>query len=137
MAPASSTWTYRGGMSQVEGYESPLFYDANKFKRTYRGGISSVTNMYRMFNDADAFDADISRWDTSLVTNMNKCFLLRRRKSRFHNWARQQLGVRRGCIPRHRAAPTTVHPPRGFAKTTRARVHATRQRRRRQRTDTS
>ena len=35
---------------------------------------NGVTNMYGMFNDATAFNQDISGWDVSYVTSMNTMF---------------------------------------------------------------
>ena len=36
--------------------------------------VSKVTNMSKMFEDAKAFNQDISKWDVSNVTNMNYMF---------------------------------------------------------------
>lgn len=36
--------------------------------------LSAVTNMSRMFKDADTFNPDISNWNTSNVTNMEELF---------------------------------------------------------------
>ena len=85
--------------------------------------------MERMFYQAYAFDADITRWDTSMVTYLFQMFYSATAwKSRFHNCGSDSSSRRRAARlhpTRHRAALTTVHPPRGSAKTTRATRHAT------------
>ena len=44
-----------------------------------RWDTSAVTDMYRMFRDAGAFNEDIGAWDTSSVTTMEQMFLPSRR----------------------------------------------------------
>ena len=52
-----------------------LFYNKGSFNADIsRWDTSSVTTMYRMFNEAAAFDQDIGRWDTSSVMDMKEMF---------------------------------------------------------------
>ena len=44
--------------------------------------VSSVTNMQSMFNNAHSFNSDISKWDVSSVTNMQYMFYYARSFSR-------------------------------------------------------
>ena len=51
-----------------------MFRDISSAQRDYLGlGHELVTDMYQMFYKASAFNADISGWNTSLVTNMGIC----------------------------------------------------------------
>ena len=60
-------------------------FPASAFNADISGwNTSSVTDMMQMFSGASAFDADISGWDTSSVTNMQ--------------WMFQAFGVRRGHL---------------------------------------
>jgi surface protein len=56
---------------------SDMFRECNNlslYLATDQPDLSSVTNMSRMFDNATAFNADISGWDTSAVTDMNNMF---------------------------------------------------------------
>ena len=53
---------------------SSLFYSRSFNADISRWDTSSVTNMYRMFYDARAFNQDIGTWDTSSVTTMYAMF---------------------------------------------------------------
>jgi surface protein len=51
---------------------SRMFSDANSFHGDIsKWGVSSVTDMNCMFFQAAAFGCDLARWDVSSVTNMH------------------------------------------------------------------
>ena len=116
MAPASSTRTYLGGIpAQSRTWVICLMAPASS-TWTYRGGMprrSRTCIICLMTPASSCFHGH--------VKYAFRCVW----QSRFHNCGYQSSspGVRRGCILRVIVtAPSTVHPPRGFAKTT----HATR-----------
>ena len=99
LKPAGSTRTYRGGTSarsrtwlhvlssqRVQrghiavgrqlGHETcrVCFMQAKSSTRTYRGGTSARSRTCRYVFSSQAFNADISRWDVSSVTNMQSMF---------------------------------------------------------------
>jgi surface protein len=54
---------------------SKLFRNKDAFNEDISGwDTSKVTNMYRMFLGADAFNQPIGEWNTGQVTNMNGMF---------------------------------------------------------------
>ena len=65
-----------GRLGRVAGDEhEQLFYNKGSFNADIsRWDTSSVTNMYRMFRGARAFNQDIGTWDTSSVTTMYAMF---------------------------------------------------------------
>ena len=50
----------------------PKFFNADISK----WDVSSVTNMAAMLHHADDFNADISKWDVSAVTDMRRMFFM-------------------------------------------------------------
>merc|ERR1719163_2572032 len=64
-----------------------LFFEKGSFNADIsRWDVSSVTNMGGMFQFAYAFNADISRWHVSSVTNMEQMFFIANAWTpRFHN----------------------------------------------------
>ena len=54
---------------------SSLFLDKNSFNGDISNwDVSRVTDMNRMFMAAEKFDCDLSNWDVSTVTNMSHMF---------------------------------------------------------------
>jgi surface protein len=52
-----------------------MFSNAQAFNADIsKWDVSKVTNMGSMFKTAKVFNADISKWDVSAVTNMNDMF---------------------------------------------------------------
>ena len=52
-----------------------LFRDMKSFNADIsKWNVSSVTNMQSMISNAQSFNADISKWDVSRVTNMENVF---------------------------------------------------------------
>ena len=56
---------------------SQLFYNRTSFNSDISfWDTSNVTNMDRMFEGATAFNQGIGSWDTSKVTDMSRCLLV-------------------------------------------------------------
>ena len=104
----------RWDVSSVTNMGQMLFWCSKFNADISRWDVSSVTTMENMFRLAKVFDADITRWDTSSVTDSNRMF--ESANAWYQSSTTAALPGGGEVSSWHRAAPASVHPPRGFAK---------------------
>ena len=101
-----------------------MFWQAAAFNQTIGSwDTSQVANMNAVFYRAAAFNQVIGSWDTSQVTNYKYMFYgAAAWYVRYTNCGHSSSHAPAASSRRTRArqSQTMVHPPRGFAKTTRA-----------------